>query len=553
VVLDRPSDWAVGLILLGALALRLWGIDYGLPVSYWQDEYLEVMRALQLGTGGFDLERTEKGGLYLLMFLEYGCYFLVLKLSGAIASTADFARLFVNDPTVFYLLGRITTAVLGSVTVLAAYLIGRSAYSVAAGLLAALFVAFNSLHVEMSHMINVDIMMVCFVGLALYFGLRVAEGGRRSDYVIAGAMAGLAATAKIPAMLLAIPLVIAHVWSMRESGKMLTDWFRSANFWLGAATFAGVLIVTNPGIVFALPRYLSYFAPPPEMAADATEGSMEFPGQRPNLFAYYLTAVQRSMGWPLSIAAALGVARAFWTRSIADTMLLAFAIAMYVVISVTGTDLYYERYALPVILVLSVLAARLVCDLVAPFQGAMGPIALVAGLLLVAAPAQVAVQRTRLLTEPDNRAFAQQWIEANVPAGSTVLIEGARFAPNRTGVALEESVEGLKRRIAYWKGRDPRAVTYLQHKLAAAEGIRYNLVLVNLQSLAPLDHYRAMGVEYFVILPRRFLEHRRTTTGALGLLEELRAAPDVEKVREFPADLEKRRGPTVEIYRIDPG
>jgi 4-amino-4-deoxy-L-arabinose transferase-like glycosyltransferase len=553
VLLDRPAAWAIGLILLGALALRLWGIDYGLPVSYWQDEYLEVMRALQLGTGGFDLDRTEKGGLYLVMFVEYGVYFVILKLSGAISSTAEFARLFVNDPSVFYLLGRITTAVLGSVTVLAAYLIGRTAYSIGAGLLAALFLAVNVLHVEMSHMINVDIMMVCFAGLALFFALRIAACGQLRDYVIAGAMAGIATTAKIPAMLLVIPLLIAHIHRMRQSETTLAGWFRSGNFWLGAVTLAGILILTNPGIVFAIPRYLSYFAAPPETAVLApTDGAVELPGERPNLFVYYLAAMPRAMGWPLTIVAALGVVRALWARSIADTMLVAFALATFVVISITGTDLYYERYALPVMFVLSVLAARVVCDVGKVSPRRWGPIAAAVGLLLVASPAQLAVQRTRLLTEPDNRTFAQHWIEANVPAGATVLIEGARFAPNRTGVALEESVDGLKRRIAYWKGRDARAVTYLQHKLAAAEGVRYDLVLVNLRSLGSLDQYRAMGVEYFVILPRRFLEHRQTSAGALSLVEELRTAPDVELMQEFPADLERRRGPTVEIYRIKP-
>ena len=62
-----------------AVALRLWGIDYGLPFVYWTDEYHEVMRAMELGAGGFNFGRTSKGGFYLLLFFEYAIYYVFLR------------------------------------------------------------------------------------------------------------------------------------------------------------------------------------------------------------------------------------------------------------------------------------------------------------------------------------------------------------------------------------------------------------------------------------------------------------------------------------------
>jgi 4-amino-4-deoxy-L-arabinose transferase-like glycosyltransferase len=553
-VLDH-NFWVLIAIVAGALGLRLWGLDYGLPISYFQDEFLEVMRALQLGTGSFQLDRVSKGGLYLLLFVEYGFYFLFLKFTGSIGSGEEFARLFVNDPSVFYLLGRVTTALFGSATVLVAYLLARSAYSVGAGLLAALFMSVNVLHVGMSHMINVDIMMVLFSSLALYFAIRLAEEGAAKSYLAAAAMAGIATTAKIPAMLLLIPLLIAHTYNMARPGLSLRTWLYSRHLWIGVVTFAVVVIGTNPGILLHITDYVGHFtggsAPASPVASDGVLQPVSLP-QRPNLYEFYLVAMQRSMGWPLFVLCIFGLAYGLWRRSRADVILLPFAVLFFVVISSTQTDLYYDRYALPVILVLSVLAARALDDAVHSLRAWRSLTLATTGFLLIAAPATQAISKTYLLTQTDNRTLAQHWIEANIPHGSRVMIEGARFAPNRTGVALQETVEGLKHRIDYWRAKDPRAVTYLQHKLAAAEaGVRYDLELIDIRNVGDLQGYRDAGVEYFVILPRRFLEHRTASWDSVDLVQQLRQAPDVELVKAFPAEPEKRRGPTVEIYRVN--
>ena len=69
-------------ILLLAFMLRIWGIGFGLPYIYSTDEWFEVKRALKLGAGLFEFERTGKGGYFYLLFIEYGIYYLILKLFG---------------------------------------------------------------------------------------------------------------------------------------------------------------------------------------------------------------------------------------------------------------------------------------------------------------------------------------------------------------------------------------------------------------------------------------------------------------------------------------
>ena len=158
--LDRNTLYILlALILATAFGLRIWGIWFGLPFSYRADEYHEVFRALELGSGGFNLERTGKGGYFYVLFVEYGFLFVVLKLAGIVDSAQDFARYFARDMSLFYLLGRATTAVIGTLAVFLAYRLGTRAYSQAAGALAALFLAVDFLSVEHSHFVTVDMPM----------------------------------------------------------------------------------------------------------------------------------------------------------------------------------------------------------------------------------------------------------------------------------------------------------------------------------------------------------------------------------------------------------
>src|SRR5688500_12030475 len=136
-------NWNCVLVLVLGLAclLRLWGTWYGLPYSYYVDEYHEVMRALELGVGGFNLERTGKGGFYFVLLPEYGFYYVIIKLLGIVDSTREFAEYFVRDPSAFYLMGRVTAALIGTLTVGAAIYFGKRAYGATAGLMSGLFLS----------------------------------------------------------------------------------------------------------------------------------------------------------------------------------------------------------------------------------------------------------------------------------------------------------------------------------------------------------------------------------------------------------------------------
>lgn len=553
---DLRSTKMLWLLLSLALLIRLCGIGYGLPFIYWTDEYHEVMRAMELGAGDFNLSRTGKGGFYFLLFFEYGFYYVALKLTGIVSNIRDFVELFARDPSAFYVMGRATTALFGCATVAAVFYLGRQAFLARAGLLAALFLAINVLHVELSHRVGVDVPMTFFATLALYFGLQVASDGQRRNYLLAGLCAALATTTKLPGILVLLPLLIAHTYHIVGSSGGLSRWLASRNLWLAVVIFILVLAVTNPGILLHF-NYFSFFSAPPEemLDDDAFEAAASFDSvSRPNLYLFYPSVVQASMGWPLFGLAMASVGYAAWKHRPSDVMLLSYASINYLAITSTTSDvLYYPRYALPIIIVLTVLAGRAFSDLIQfiPRWRILALTTLAAA--FVVWPLNQTIRDTYSLTQTDTRTLAKEWFDAHVPAGSKVLIEGGKIAASRLTVPLADSREALERRIKYWKLKEPRQARFLEFRRAVHEGGGYELELVRIASIAPFGDYTARGIEYFVVRPDSFMGSRKSEGESARLLNKLRSDTRVKLLRRFEANSSTQPGPTIEIYRFQPG
>lgn len=543
----------LALVLAMAFGLRIWGIWFGLPFSYRADEYHEVFRALELGSGGFNLDRTGKGGYFYVLFVEYGLLFVALKLAGIVDTVQDFARYFARDLSSFYLLGRATTAIIGTVTVFLTYRLGARAYSTAAGILAALILAVDFLSVEHSHFVTVDMPMTCLATATLIFAVRIAMEGRPGDYKWAALLAALATTTKLPGILLLLPLLIAHGHIARRHGGGARHFFASRDLWWAAAIFVVVLAVTNPGIFVNPPLPAMFgFAGVAETGYD-DEALEEIGLLVPrNLFVYYISVLGESMGWPLLIISLAGVLYALWRRTIVDVLLVSFAFVFYIVFSSTDSHLYYPRYMLPLIVVLSLLAGRLLA-IAWPANGrGKQLIAACVVASLVFLPAYRSIGNNYLLTRMDTRTIAKEWFEDNIPAGSRVVIEGQKIEPTRLTVPLQDTAENMRGNIRYYKSREPGKAKYLDFKLQVQDGKSYDLMYVTQKSLQPLEVYKNAGEQYVVVRPEALALSRKVGLEGPDFLQALRNDPQVSLLKRFESDPATRPGPDIEIYRIEP-
>lgn len=556
---DSRTPYALLAVLAIAFALRLWGVNWGLPLLFHNDEGNEVLRALRLGVGDFEFQRVAKGGYFYLLFVEYGLLYAVLRVLGVVATPAEFGEYFVRDPTIFYLVGRTTTALIGAATVYLVYRLAVRAYSRTAGLWGAGLLAINVLHADLSHFIAVDVPMTCLAVASLYFAVRMVTEDRASNYVWAAFFAALATTTKITAILLLVPLLLAHFFHSRANRRTAKFYLAGAPLVQAMAVFLIAYVVTTPGIVTHFDDVVSWttglFAvsqdtgtavvTPRAGAATGIEGNV-------NLFGFYADVLAQSMTWPVFMLCLGGAIYALVRRTAVDVLLLAYAISVYVAMSVTSDEnLYYPRYVLPVVPVLTILGGRLVADLLRLLSSPVRPIAAVlAATMLAYTPVIQIASANALMTREDTRAAAKRWIEANVPTGAKIFIEGTRTRPIEGTVPLNNSPERLRERIASYSIDEPGKARYFDIERRVQTGAAYDLLTVSAQEeLRDLQHYKAIGVEYLVLRPDEYPDSRRRPHWP-RIVEQVRNDKDVTMVQRFAPEPGKTGGPLIEVYKV---
>jgi hypothetical protein len=552
----RPYVCLMTLVLLLAIALRIWGISFGLPYVYHQDEGIEVNRALQLGTGSFDfsLFRMLKGGYFYLLFVEFGGLYVLLRLFGVVSSTNDFALLYIADPSYVYLVGRFTTAILGTTCVWLSYLIGARLQSRFVGTLSAIFLAVNVLHVEHSHYITVDIPLTCLSLASLYFCLRILQAGKPMDYIGAGVFLGLATITKLPGIVLVLPVFLAHVaYSLREH-RSIAKTLVHRNILIVAALFMVVFFAGNPGALIHFGAFVQQVVSLVWHPAGAAAEPGPAAGGAMAHFAYYFGATHGAFGWWMLLAACAGALHAVLERNHGCWILMAFAACFLAAISLSAKEtLVYPRYILPIVPVVAILAAlgvEAAVTLAVRSPVRRNALALILGIGL-AMPSLIAsgkVNREFLLE--DSRTLAKEWFERNVPDGSSVLIEGYSARASNAGIQLANSESNLKRAIAEFK-RDgqPGKARYFGLELRVKRAHRYDLIFYNWRNMDDWSTYRPLNVDYVVVRPSALLETGKYRVQGERLLGALRQDPEFVLAAFFEGNAISQRGPSIEIYR----
>jgi len=87
-----PTYILIGIITAVALAVRLYGLDFGLPSVYHPDEHWVINTPMRMGMGDLNPHFFYWPGslLFYIVFALYGAFFIAGKLFGIFASADDF-------------------------------------------------------------------------------------------------------------------------------------------------------------------------------------------------------------------------------------------------------------------------------------------------------------------------------------------------------------------------------------------------------------------------------------------------------------------------------
>lgn len=444
---------ALGVILVLALLLRLWGIKSGLPYVYDTDEDQHfVPHAIALlGHDGNPNYFDNPPAYTYLLAVVYEIYF---------GGRAALSHAFAVNPTEVWVIARATTALLGVLAVWLLYLIAQRLFDRRVALLSAALMAVAFLPVFYAKLALNDVPTLVPVELALWASAGILRSGRRRNYLIGGLALGIAAATKYTGGIAVLPLAGAIV--LRDRGDHRTL-LRNTALAGGAAILA--FIVCDPYSLLAFNTFKSGLS---HQGAESAAASGKLGLTHGSGVLYYLWTATWGVGWVPSIAALAAIPCLYFR----ERRLLAFfvpALAVYLLfMGLQGR--YFGRWLMPVIPMICILAAYSAIaaadTLASRLPRVRVPAALLAGALLCAQGLVYSIHSGLVNSRADTRNIARAWLVAHVPIGSGVVIEPV--VPEEWGLDIGHP---LATKNGYrWRGFPVLRTNELDGRLVLDEG-----------------------------------------------------------------------------------
>ena len=406
------NRWRVALaaILLLALGLRLWGIRHGLPFIYNADESAHfVPKAVRFFEDGFNPGYFKNPPAFT--YLIHAVY--AVWLGGG-----DALERFRSDPASLFLAARIVSAVLGTAAVGLVYATGARLFDRRIGLLAAAVLAVAFLPVFYSHLALNDGPAVLPAALAVFGAAGILRHGRLTDYALAGVGLGLGAATKYTAGIVIVCILVAAAAQFVPPGERRRA---VAGLGLAGSTALAAFFVANPYAFLDFDHFRA------QLSEQGTLAERHKIGSRDGGVRFYLWVFTWGLGWLPGLAALLGAVVAL-VRDRWAGLMLAVPVPVYVAYMATQ-ERHFGRWLLPVFPLVAILAA----------YGALWPaeraslhgrrwgtaVAAAACVLVLAQGLVYSVHNDLVLGREDTRTATRDWMLANVPRGSRIVLEPA--------------------------------------------------------------------------------------------------------------------------------
>lgn len=517
--------------------VRLWGITFGLPhVRARPDELFVIGAAIGMHGGDANPRFFDYPGLYLYLVAGlYAIFYGIGRITGQFASAEGFVANFREAWAPYFLIPRLTAALLGTATVAVVYGIGATLLTRTAGLVSALFLALAFLHVRDSHYATTDVPMTFFVMGAVLAAARVQRDRRASDAWLAGILAGCATSTKYNAVFVTLALAAVealHAWELRR------DWRRSLRETHILRMAAGCILIfaaTNPYL------FLDFSTAWTQLSGLAmqNEAGMTPPELLGRGWTYHLpNSLRHGLGLPLLGAALAGFTWMAVRKPGTALVLGVFPVAYYAVVGM-GHNVFV-RYMVPVVPFLCLFAAYAVTELARLLSRASsaGREPLIAGALslaIVAPTAASSIQFDYLLAQDDNRNVAARWVQQQVPPGSSIYTAGNLYGH------LQLEVRGKPPNYRYFDF-DWRAGHFTENRrrvdampdwiILQRSGILYSHVSPAIERLIAQDYMLAATLRAADLSERNFYDIQDGFYAPFGSFKGVR-----------------RFGPNYEIYR----
>ncbi len=428
------------------LVLTVPRIHWGPVTGTGQDAWYNVIRALRTLYDRLDPAYFIHPALYYeLLALLYGLHRFALSIGHSLGAGGGYLDYFLAHQVELLDLARCASAACGALAVAAAVWLGALLSTVGGGLLAGLIVASLPLLQALGGTIRVDTISLAAVLAAAALIVRWHRAPSRRSLLLAAAGIGVATAANYPAALLLALLGWVCVCRRWDDVAMAADDYRRASLIEAGAVAVAVFLVLDPYVVLDFPLFWRWFT------FQANVALLRHPHADEPSVGYYLL-VWWDQGVPAVVACVAAVLAATAPARPSGAM------AVYGIVQLAAFSFMqsqYDRFALPAIALLCVVGPAWLCSQLARVRPWLATTVVILAAPLILWSAAVGFGRELAGSEnsrPDYRAEMFAWIEANVPASATLVIESDTLPllqaiydrgdrPSRFQAALQDAFE----------------------------------------------------------------------------------------------------------------
>jgi len=404
---ERPLIY---IMLFAAFLLRVWALDWALPLKYAHiDESVVIFYTMRFFTGDFNPHVFFDYPTLFLYFLGlvFYVYFLVGHLFGAFAGLDQFVGMYMfGNSSLLYVLARLVSATLGAATIYITYKVGKE--NTGSGFAPALMLAVLPLHVLHSHYATVDIAAVFFLMLSFLYLARFVNREEVLDLYKGAFLIGIATAVKYYPAVFFVPVAAFAVFR-KPKPVLYACGLAASGFILGC-----------PFAVIGFKEFASRFA---DRFFYIVWGSGAAPTSGSGAFSFQPIGILKTligiMTPPLFALSIIGTVLYIIFVKNKLGILLWTVTPLFFVTFLASWKIVSPHYILPAVPFLLIGGAAGFSSLPLLKNNGWLKIALFAGILI--APAYQSIKADISLAKQDTRITAYDWAKINIPAGSRIL------------------------------------------------------------------------------------------------------------------------------------
>lgn len=407
--------WPLIAVLVLALAVRLWTIDWGLPYVYDPDEPLVLSATVHM------LKRGDPNPHWfhypsLVFYLHGGILAVGAWIASGFSSSGFIDSLTYPDVTAMgsalleskwtLFVPRLVTAMLSVATAGLVYAVVRRVTQRRIGaVFAGLLMALIPLVVREARQFAPDTIAMFATAGVIWGSLRLYHEGSTKNYVIAGALVGLAAGSKYNAVLSAAMVVAAHFLRADRSPGLL-----NRRLLMSGYVTVLVFLLTTPYAILDWPRFTN------DVGWALYRYSTGHPGLEGNGLLY-IAMIGGSFSLSLLF---LPFAAIYRTTRVVTWIVGGFALGYVLFLSRYPLPLEHNLLpSMPAFAVVIGLGFSAALSMVQNRRLAKTVVLSVSALTLMLATAGLVAEYNKL----EDRREAVEWIKRQLPRGSTILVE----------------------------------------------------------------------------------------------------------------------------------